>query len=236
MESSGLPCRVSAVLWDFDDTLVDSLPARVHAVSRVFREANIENVDPKHFLLNLRQKTLEASLAHLAELQGRSVDLFDRYRRIYWTKEPGTLRLYAGVEAVLDHLDQHSVLLALVTQKSRSFELEGVEAGVSVELEDLGITERFSVVIGMEDVGKTKPHPEGILKALEQLDVPAELALMVGDTVTDVQAARAAGCWSCLAIWGVPDGPDRARRGSPDLVAELPRDILRFSFQEDETQ
>ena len=72
MESDGLVCRVSAVLWDFDDTLVDSLRARVDALTRVFRDANIQNVDPKRFLLNLSNKTLEASLAHLAESQGRT--------------------------------------------------------------------------------------------------------------------------------------------------------------------
>ena len=109
-----------------------------------------------------------------------------------------------------------------------------LRAGVSVELKDLGITARFPVVIGFDDVSETKPHPEGILKALEQLDVPPEMALMVGDTVADIQAGRAAGCWSCLATWGVPDGPDRARQVSPDLVADAPRDKLRLSLQGDE--
>ena len=98
--------------------------------------------------------------------------IVERFKRIYWTKEPGTLRLHHGVEAVLNRLEQSGVLLALVTQKARSFEVEGVRAGVSVELEELGIDARFPVVIGFEDVSETKPYPEGILKALEQLDVP----------------------------------------------------------------
>ena len=229
MESNGLVCGVSAVLWDFDDTLVDSLPARVDALTRVFRDANIQSVDPKRFLLNLSEKTLEASLAHLAESKGRPRDLFDRFRSIYWKKEPGTLRLYPGVKAVLDGLGRRGVLLAIVTQKARSFKIEGVGAGVSVELEDLGIAVRFPVVIGFDDVKETKPHPEGILRALEQLGVSPGLALIVGDTVADIQAARAAGCWSCLATWGIPDGADRTRRASPDLVAETPRDILRHA-------
>lgn len=236
MENTLLPRRIAAVLWDFDDTLVDSLPARANALGRVFREANIENLDPTRTLLNLEHKTLEASLACLAESRGRTADLFDRYKRIYWTKEPGTLRLHHGVEAVLNRLEQSGVHLALVTQKARSFEVDGVRAGVSVELEELGITARFPVVIGFEDVSETKPHPEGILKALEQLNIPPEMALMVGDTVADIQAGRAAGCWSCLATWGVPDGPDRARRVSPDLVADAPRDIPRLSFQGNESR
>ena len=230
MKSSGLPRRIAAVLWDFDDTLVDSLPARAHALARVFQEANIQDVDPKRFLLSLAG-TLEASLVNLAESRRWSVDLFDRFRRIYWTKDPGTLQMYPGIEAVLDGLEQRGVLLAIVTLKSRSLDVEGIRAGVSAEVEDLGVADRFPVVIGFEDVSEPKPHPEGVLKALEQLGVPPERSLMVGDSVLDIQAAKAAGCWACLATWGVPDGADRARRANPDLVAETPRDILRFAGQ-----
>ena len=228
MVRSNNPARISAVLWDFDDTLADSLQARVGALSRVFHEVNIRELDPRLVLLNLSQETLEASLGTIARSQGTTPDLFDRYKRIYWAKDPGSLRLHQGVEAVLDCLREMGILLAVVTQKARSFEVAGVRAGVSVELEELGMTGSFHVVIGFDDVREPKPHPEGILLALDQLDVPPERALMVGDTVSDMEAARAAGCWSCLATWGIPDGPDRASRASPDLVAESPQEIIRF--------
>ncbi len=221
-----MPLRVSAVLWDFDDTLVDSLPARVTALTQVFRDAGIERVVPEHFLHSLADKTLEEALALLAQDRGKPPDLFDRYKSIYWTKEPGMLRLYPGVDTVLDGLESRGVPMAVVTQKARSFEVDGVAAGASVELEQVGATARFPVVIGIDDVAKTKPHPEGILKALERLGASPERALMVGDTVADIEAARAAGCWSCLATWGVPDGADRARRTRPDFVAAAPLDLL----------
>ena len=216
------------MLWDFDDTLVDSLPARVHALGQVFRDANIQDVDPERFLLSIAGKTLQATLPPLAESHGSATDLFERYRRIYWTKKPGTLRLYPGIEGALDGLQRRGVLLAIVTSKGRSLEVEGVQAGASAELEGLGIAGRFPVVVGLEDVNEPKPHPEGILRALEKLGVAPERALMVGDSVADIEAAKAAGCWSCLATWGVPDGVDRAGRAHPDLVAETPSDILRF--------
>ncbi|MDE2801757.1 MAG: HAD family hydrolase [Chloroflexota bacterium] len=199
MPSRETPLRVSAVLWDFDDTLVDSLPARVTALTQVFRDAGIEGVVPRNFLHSLADKTLEEALALLAQEQGKPPDLFDRYRSIYWTKEPGMLRLFPGMDEVLEALARHGVSMAVVTQKARSFEIQGVAAGASVELEALGIADLFPVVIGIEDVTKTKPHPEGILKALERLGASSERALMVGDTVADIGAAKAAGCWSCLA-------------------------------------
>ena len=183
---SGLPHQAAAVVWDFDDTLVDSRPARVYALDRVFRDANINDVDPENFLLNLPKRSLGASLAHLAESRGRPADLFDRFERIYWTKDAGTLRLYPGVEAVLDELEQRGILLAVVTLKARYLEVEGVWTGVLAELEDLGIAARFPVVIGFDDVSEPKPHPEGILRAVEQLSVIPERALVVGDTIADI--------------------------------------------------
>ena len=228
MQHNNLPCRIAAVLWDFDDTLVDSLPARVHALTQVFHDANIRGVDPEGFLLSIAGKTLQATLPPLAESHGSASDLFEQYRRIYWTKKPSSLRLYPGIEAALDGLQQRGVLLAIVTSKGRSLDVEGIPAGVSAELEELGIAGRFPVVVGLEDVSEPKPHPEGVLRALEQLGVEPERALMVGDSVADIEAAKAAGCWSCLATWGVPDGADRARRANADLVAETPGGVLRF--------
>ena len=228
MPSYDLPLRIAAVLWDLDDTLVDSLSARVHALTQVFRDAHIESEDPQHFLLNLAGKTLEESLLLLAEGVGRPPDLFQRFKRIYWTKDPGMLWLFPGVDEALGELERRGIPMAVVTQKARSLEVEGIAAGASVELEELGLGARFPVVIGLDDVTKTKPHPEGLLKALHRLDVPPEHALMVGDTDADIGAAKAAGCWSCLATWGIPDGADRVRRTRPDFVAETPRDLLRL--------
>ena len=73
MESRGVP-RISAVVWDLDDTLADTLPARVAALTRVFRDVNIEHTDPAHLLLNLEGKTLEESLLLLAVSLGRPAD------------------------------------------------------------------------------------------------------------------------------------------------------------------
>lgn len=228
MPSFALPLRVSAVLWDFDDTLVDSLPTRVEALSKVFRDVGMDDVETRRFLQNLGTSTLEESLASLATSRGRPPDLYRRYRSVYWTKDPSVLRLFPGMDVVLEALAGRGVSMAVVTQKARTFEIEGVAAGASVELEALGIADRFPVVVGIEDVAKTKPDPEGVLMALERLGVPPERAVMVGDTDADIGAAKAAGAWSCLATWGIPDGAERASRLRPDFVANAPRDVLGF--------
>ena len=225
------PEKLSAVVWDFDDTLVDSMDARVHALTRVFRDTDIVGVDPLGFLLHLPETTFELSLIGLSEKLGKPSDLFGRYKSYYWTKEPGMLKMYPGISDLLKAFVGRDVPQALVTQKARSFQIEGVAAGVSVELEELGLTGIFPIVVGIDDVQETKPHPEGILKALAHFGVQPEHTLMIGDTLTDVEAARAAGCWSCLATWGLPDGASRAERANADLVVGTPDELLRLPFE-----
>ncbi len=228
MQRPEMPLRVSAVIWDFDDTLVDSLPVRLNALTQTLRDVDIKGVDAAHFLLNLTDKTLGDSLTILAESHGKPTDIYDRYRSIYSTKAPGLVRMFPGVDEVLGELERRGVPMAVVTQKYRSYEIEGVVAGAAVEMEELGLTGRIPVLIGIDDVTRTKPDPEGVLKALHRLGVPPERALMVGDSVADIGAAKAAGCWSCLATWGIPNGEERARVTRPDLVAEAPGDLLEI--------
>ncbi len=70
------PEKLSAVVWDFDDTLVDSMDARVHALTRVFRDTDIVGVDPLGFLLHLPETTFELTLIGLSEKLGKPSDLF----------------------------------------------------------------------------------------------------------------------------------------------------------------
>jgi pyrophosphatase PpaX len=230
MTGGRYPEKLSAVVWDFDDTLADSMDARVNALRRVFGDTDIVGVDPLDFLLHLPETNFELSLIGLSEKLGKPSDLFERYKSLYWTKAQGLLRMYPGVHDLLQRLESQSIPQGLVTQKARPFHMEGVAAGVAVEVEELGLTSMYSVVVGIDDVQETKPHPEGILMALERIGVQPENALMVGDTVTDIEAARAAGCWSCLATWGVPDGASRAARSNPDFVMESPSGLLTLPF------
>ncbi len=82
------------------------------------------------------------------------------------------------------------------------------------------------MVVGFEDVARHKPDPEGVELALDRLGVLPKQALLVGDTAADIEAARAAGCPSCHATWGL-QGDTAPLGASPDYVAGSPAE-LRF--------
>ena len=230
MSERSIPCGLSTVLFDLDDTLADSFDARVSALGKVFFEEGIGPPTAAEFLVGLHGRQLKEALAQIEADMGMKLDLFERYRQTYWTKEPGQIRLYPDIGTCLKRLRSRGVRLGIVTQKVREFEVDGHRTGAMEELRELGVSDMFSVVVGFEDVTYHKPHPEAVHVALSRLGAAPEETLMVGDSRADIEAARRAGCWSCHAIWGI--SADQAGLGDEqaDLVAKTPDILLGLDY------
>lgn len=220
--SRGAPANISAVVFDFDDTIADTLAARVDAMGRTFAWAGIDKPTAEEFVTQQRGVPLQVSLDGFEAARGMKVGMLAAYRAAYWVKEPGLLRLFDGVQALLSALQRAHVPTGIVTSKSRDIVVEGHAAGTLVELDELGLNWLAPYTVGFEDVSHPKPHPEGVERVLSALGAAPERALVIGDSPADIQAAHNAGCWSCLAGWGVPTGERDLSAAMPDVVAEHP--------------
>ena len=225
-----MPDSLAAVLFDLDDTLLDSFEARVWSLQRVFTKSGISQPTAEQSLRDLHGTQLKEALAQL-EVSLETIDkLFEQYRLAYWTQEPGRLRLYSGIKPMLKELLGRGVKLGIVTQKARLLEIDGRCVGAIKELEEMGIGDLFPVIVGFEDVSDHKPNPEGINLALSRLAASPGETLVVGDSAADIEAARAAGCWSCHATWGIPSVEYRLANIQADLVAETPEKLLEIEI------
>ena len=92
----------------------------------------------------------------------------------------------------------------------------------------LGIDGHFVHTVGVEDVTHPKPHPEGLERILTHMGKRPEHTLVVGDSWSDVEAARNGGCWSCLATWALADPTPQLLKATPDFIAGHPFDVLRL--------
>jgi phosphoglycolate phosphatase-like HAD superfamily hydrolase len=219
------PTHISAVLFDLDDTLLDSYAARIQALDDVFGQVNITGLSAAVFLQGTNGAQLKETIEALGKAYRVDDDLFAGYRRAYWTKKPGTVRLYPGIREMLTALSSAGYTLGIVTNKGRDFDFEGRRVGCVYELKEAGIEHLFSTVIGFEDVAEQKPHPGGIHLALGRLGIGAAETLFIGDSPADIEAARAAGCPSCRATWGVPEGSPAPQA---DFIAASPEMVLRI--------
>jgi pyrophosphatase PpaX len=225
-----MPGPFSTVLFDLDDTLLDSFEARLITLEAVFSFAGIYYPDAEQFLYDLQGSSFIDAVARLEKEQNIDIDLYSNYRSRYWTKKPGTLRLYPGIREILEQFHSQGTKLGIVTQKYRSIEVEGYPAGAIQELKELEITELFSVIVGFEDVTEHKPHPAAINLAINSLGSKPEETVMVGDSAADMEAARAAGCFSCYAIWGLPASEHKTDIIRADKVAAMPDALLGLEY------
>jgi phosphoglycolate phosphatase/pyrophosphatase PpaX len=213
---------IRCVLFDLDGTLVDTWDLYV--------EAYIRTLEP-HYGRRLTLPELRA-LSPTSELRFlrralASDDAGEAHRQFlehYRTLHTGLCQgCYPGVREMLAALREMPLRLGLVTGKGRAaWEITATEMTLGA----------FEVVVTDEDVERAKPDPEGLVKALDLLGLPAEAALYVGDSESDARAARAAGLRFAAALW--PKSPEeledfRARVRAIAVWRELhsPLDLVR---------
>jgi HAD superfamily hydrolase (TIGR01509 family) len=206
---------VKAILWDLDDTLLDTLPGRMRALACAYQQCLGECVDPLALWRSHRGGTLEDLGRRL--LGDGYARFTTAYRNCYYGRARGAIRPYDGIEPILAGYLEAGVPMAVVTSK--------VAWGATDELAEARLLQYFRAVVGFDDCDRHKPDPEPILTALERLvvDNPGE-AVFVGDSPADMFAARNAGCRSIAALWGTLDA-GLLLDTAPDAVAHHPRDV-----------
>ncbi len=164
----------------------------------------------------LVRRALTAQLDEVVDEQryARALPIFTE---LYAQHTSDHSRLYDGVPAGLDFLHRAGVELACVTNKASAF--------THKLLAQLELDEHFSLVISGDTLPRRKPDPMPLLHTSRHFAVAPEQALLIGDSVNDVKAARAAGFGIVCVTYGYNHGDD-IRASNPDAVidslAELP--------------
>ena len=183
---------VSAVIFDCDGTLVDSLDVHLRSWKKAFEELGVKLREEESVKLRKEEigkrfgKSVTAILLEVLppRLHGKMAELTKRKRQ-HFAGQLTSLKLYPGVEKVLKELRERSIPMAVATSMSR----ESLHSSLQV----LGIEKYFEVVVTAEDVNRGKPDPEMLLRAAEKLGEKPQNCLVVGDSVFDVLAAERAG-------------------------------------------
>lgn len=175
-----------ACLFDFDYTLGDATEGIVASVNYALRRLNLPLAQREEI-----RKTVGLTLSETFEqLTGISDPaICAQYLGYFREKADETMtantKLFPDTLRILEHLKSRNMKIGIVTTKYRYRIVE--------ILRKYKISQLVDVIIGGEDVKKAKPDPEGLLHALEILDIPSEKALYVGDSLVDAKTAAAAG-------------------------------------------
>jgi HAD superfamily hydrolase (TIGR01549 family) len=209
------PGEIDAILFDLDGTLVETDDEAVETLAR--RLQPIRRLLPKREPTRAARRILMAaespanSLLTFLDRIGLDDSVFDvgdRLRSLRGLNTPLNFRPMPGVGDMLEDLS-HRYHLAIVTTRSHTH--------AETFLAQQGLAGLFHAVVGREDTWRIKPHPSPIRHAASKLDVPVERCLMVGDTTSDIWAARAAGARSVGVLCGFGERDELERAGA-DLI------------------
>lgn len=173
--------KVKAVIFDFDGVLFNLKVDWNYLKQKVFALAQIHGVDCRHGKLKACIEAMpplmrKRAVSMVAEAETKGID-------------KGNLVL--GADSILAELKRRNILVVIISQNSRETIIE--------------VFNRFQLpdpdlIIGLEDVAKTKPDPEAVEMVLQKLYLKKDECVLVGDTIHDMEMGEKAGVFRILLI------------------------------------
>ncbi|HRN61466.1 MAG TPA: phosphoglycolate phosphatase [Luteimonas sp.] len=207
------------VLFDLDGTLLDSAPDMLATVNRM-REARgrapmvLEAIRP-----HVSRGSRAMSSAAFPDIPLERVpELVPEFLAIYREELGRHSRPFDGVEAMLAALDGDGVRWGIVTNKPGQL--------ASEILPQLGWQSRCAVLVGGDTLAERKPHPLPLLHAAAAIGIAPGDCVYVGDDRRDIDAARAAGMPSVVALWGYRQDDDDPAAWQGDVMVDAPSTLL----------
>lgn len=206
--SGGGPASRPVILFDLDGTLINTKRLYLECYRRAIlpylgRELTAEEImalRPRSELRFFRDVVGEE------RLQACMRDFHHAYEALHAQYFRG---IYPGIPEMLEAFRRRELPLGIVTGKSRrSWELTSAHT-------QLG---HFATLIFDDDVSEPKPDPEGLRLALDRLGAEPEQTYYLGDSISDIEAARAAGIRPAGVLWAKKDAD---REAFSTRVAEL---------------
>lgn len=219
--SEGAP---ELLLFDLDGTLVDSVPDLAFCLNAMLTELALPAAsedDVRMWVGNGAERLVKRALTRRMDGEPEDETLLRRalarLMEIYAENTDQYSQLYPGVTEGLDYARSLGCPLGVVTNKAERFTVPLMRS--------LGILDRFDIVVGGDTLPTQKPHPGPLLHCAEHYRAAPARSVMIGDSINDLQAARAAGMRILCVSYGYNHGNDIGTHG-PDAIlhslAELP--------------
>ncbi len=212
--------RIQALIFDIDGTLSDTddhmvkqLSNWLRPISWLFKDGQTQKFSrwmimafetPGNFIYSALDRL------GLDKILARWFDGYSRKRHSQHSPNDMFI-LLPGIKEMLETLSEKYPLAVVSARNSFSSNLF---------LMHFGLAPYFKIIVTSQTCPHTKPYPDPLLYAAEQLAVPIENCLMIGDTIVDVDAALAAGAQSLSVLCGFGKEKELLKAGSHQIIKE----------------
>ncbi len=220
-----IPKSPKLVLFDLDGTLVDSVPDLHACVNKMLDEldrAPYEEDSVRAWVGNGVDRLVKRVLTNdmMAEPEEKLfTNAIQIFRKHYAQNTSRYSKVYQGVFEGLKYLHSNKIHCACVTNKAEQFTLP--------LLEKLKLSEWFELIVSGDTLDKCKPDPAPLLHVAATLQLEPADCVMVGDSMHDMKAARAAGFCAVAVPYGYNHGQD-ITKSNPDFVINSISDIIHL--------
>jgi phosphoglycolate phosphatase len=211
-----LRIKVKALLIDLDGTIVDITGPCLEAAHKAASKLQLGNID-SFIGLEIARKLQSSPLA--GDLfsgfgidKSMSKEFVKAFLDAWYVIVPVRTTLLPNVKATLRRLSER-FKLALITRRDMPKE------PVWKELERLGLTQYFRLIVTAQDVDEPKPSPQAFVKAAKQLGVSIRDCAVVGDSTVDIQAGKSAGAKTVAVLSGLFNRKELEKQ-KPDIIIE----------------
>ena len=213
------PIQVKAVVIDLDGTLLDTAQDLAFAANKMLLELGkpeLPLVTIQSFIGKGIQRLVKRSLTNSPEnepdpeLFAKALPIYERHYRehLFTHTQP-----YPGVIDGLNVLKQEGFKLACITNKAEAFTLPLLRA--------TDLLDYFEIVLSGDSLPKKKPDPMPLLHACKHFEIEPSELLLIGDSLNDAIAARAAGCNIFCVPYGYNEGRDVRELDCDAIVPSL---------------
>ena len=208
-------------IFDLDGTLTDTITAIAHFGNTALGAIGLAPVEKdkyKKFVGDGRVLLIHRMLDYYnADTPENYEKVCREYDRCYEADPMYKTDAYEGIREVIDELRGMGVKLAVCSNKPHNVVCDVVKTVFG---------DKFDIVRGVEDGGKTKPDPESALDIISRAGVSAEECVFIGDTNVDIRTAKNAGIESIGVLWGFRDEKELRDAGA-DHIIEHPSEIIK---------
>ena len=208
LRMSEVKLKAKGIFFDLDGTIVDSRDAYVEAAQTAFQTMGLEPPEAKAALEIPRRLEQKQPINDI--VKGDIRKFLDVYLKTYYSITTKKTKPIPNISTTLQTLSKKAKL-ALITMRSVP------KKAITKELEHFGIAKYFTYVVTTLDTHKPKPSPEALIKCIKAMNVQICDCIIVGDSVNDIRAGKAAGAKTVAVLSGLFSHKELSKE-RPDLI------------------
>lgn len=211
--------RLQAVLFDMDGTLLDSAPDFIAITQAMRADRDLPPLADKV----IRDQISGGARAMIACAFAEAPDspAFEALRQEFLERYQAhcavLTRPFDGIETLLADIEQARLQWGVATNKPVRY--------AEPIMQRLGLAERSAVLVCPDHVAQSKPAPDMLLLACQQMGVEPQQTLFIGDDARDIESGRAAGCRTVAVTYGYIHPEDNPRNWGADVVVDHPSEL-----------